>query len=84
MQTRKPPRLGNQGLEIEMVVYFVTSTSRKADAIAIVDRINTVTASNGDSACKNRVQDELDIVASPEIQAIFGLTVESETVEAED
>ncbi len=42
-----------------MKIYFVTHKSRSEDAFAICDRVNTVTASNGDSLHRDRVEAEL-------------------------
>lgn len=75
-------------------IYHVTATSHSPDARAIVDRVNTVTASNGDSLYRDRVQAELDEIitkmarhgsmSAVEIVELYGLTVEAEEVEEEE
>ena len=67
-----------------MKTYFVTASSRSADAFSIVQRVNEVTSSNGDSIYKERVQEELDRLADAEKQEVYGLKIEAETVEIDE
>lgn len=79
---------------MKATIYYVTATSRSADAFAIVDRVNTVTASNGDSLSQKAVQAELNEIlnkiatgghmTADEIADLYGLKVESEEFEDED
>lgn len=69
--------------------YFVThglgrADTSTADADAIVQKVNASTAGSGDSLSREAVQKELDDLASPEIQALYRLTVESTPVEVEE
>jgi hypothetical protein len=82
-----------QGLEPKMnatiKTYFAThnlgrASTCTADADAIIQRVNSVTASNGDSLYKDRVQDEIDALADAETQALFGITVEFSEVEIDE
>jgi ribosomal protein S12 len=76
---------------MKTTAYYVTATSRSADARAIVDRVNTVTAGNGDSANKKAVQAEMNEIlnkiaahgrmTAEEIVNLYGLKVEAEEFE---
>lgn len=64
-----------------VTIYTVTHDATRRtggweDATAIADRVNAVTASNGDSLTAELVQRELDTMATPEVQALYGLRVE--------
>ena len=60
------------------------ASGSSADADAIVRRVNAATSGNGDSLFRDRVQAELDTVASAEIQSLYGITVQSESYEIEE
>lgn len=45
------------------------------DADAIVQRVNALTASNGDSIDREFVQSELDALATADVQRQFGLSI---------
>ena len=69
--------------------FFVThglgrADTSTADADAIVQKVNASTAGSGDSLSREAVQKELDDLATPEIQALYRLTVESTPVEVEE
>ncbi len=49
--------------------------TRSVDADAIADRVNYVTASNGDSLYRDRVQEELDSTCDREKQAHYGFEI---------
>lgn len=72
-----------------MKIYFVThglgrASSSVADADAICQRVNQLTASNGDSLFRDRVQSELDAMADSETQQLYRITIESEDVETDE
>lgn len=79
---------------MKTTAYYVTAASRSADARAIVDRVNTVTAGNGDSANNKAVHAELNEVLNKiaahgrmtveEIVNLYGLKVEAEEFEEEE
>ena len=48
---------------------------RTPDADAICDRVNAITAGNGDSLYCSRVQDELDSICSREKQAFYQMEI---------
>jgi len=59
--------------------------TRSVDADAIADRVNEVTASNGDSLHRDRVQEELGSLCDSEKQALYGFEiVETENEIEED
>ena len=49
--------------------------TRSADADAICQRVNDLTASNGDSLYSDRVQDELDAICTRERQAHYKIEI---------
>jgi len=55
-----------------------------ADADAICQRVNNVTASNGDSLSHDAVQAELDATADRATQELYAITVESAEVEIDE
>jgi hypothetical protein len=55
-----------------------------ANADAICDRVNNVTASNGDSLSKEMVQQELDSLASKEMQDVYGMRIVAHEHDVED
>ena len=76
-----------------MKTYYVTHKSRSEDAFAICDRVNTVTASNGDSLYKDRVEAEMievltkccpDGMTPWELHLMYGMSVESTEVEVDE
>ena len=72
-----------------VTIYFVThklgrTDTSTADADAIVRQVNDTTGSNGDSRYRDRVQAELDSLTNADIQALYGITVESEEVEVDE
>ena len=72
-----------------ITTYFVTHSLGRAatctaDADAVVDRINAVTASNGDSLHRDRVQAELDALIDAETQKLYGITIHSEVIEIDE
>ena len=60
------------------------TSSSAADADAIMSRVNEAVWSSGDSATAALVQRELDTMATPEVQAIYGLRVEGVEVETDE
>lgn len=52
-----------------------TPRTRSVDADAIADRVNSVTASNGDSIYRERVQEELDSICSSEMREVYGFFI---------
>lgn len=71
------------------IIYSVTHTLPRTsgsapDADAIVQRVNATTAGNGDSATAALVQRELDTMATPEVQALYGLRVIATEVELDE
>ena len=73
-------------MKTTMKTYFAShklgrAATCTADADAIVQRVNSVTASNGDSLCKDRVQDEIDALADAKTQELFRISVEFSEVE---
>lgn len=76
-----------------MKTYYVTHKSRSEDAFAICERINTVTASNGDSLYRNRVEAEMiDLLTkfcpegmTPwELHLMYGMSVEEQEIESNE
>lgn len=62
--------------------YFVThklgrAAHSTADADAIVERVNSVAMSNGDSTSRQAVQAELNSIASADVQALYQIVVEA-------
>lgn len=71
-----------------VTTYFVTHGLGRADmctpdADAIAQKVNAVTAGNGNSLNREAVQKELDSQANPEIQSLYRLTVEGQVNEVE-
>jgi hypothetical protein len=63
---------------MKITTYSVTHAQPRthaADADAIIDRVNAVTAANGDSLYKDNVQAELNSICSAEIQELYGINV---------
>lgn len=58
--------------------------SLTADADAICQRVNSLTASNGDSLDHEQVRAELDAICSAADQALMQISLVSEDVEIED
>lgn len=56
-------------------VSHTTPRTRSVDADAIADRVNSVTASNGDSIYRERVQEELDSICSSVMQEVYGFFI---------
>lgn len=62
-----------------------TPRTLSVDADAIAQRVNDVTASNGDSLYSDRVQEELDSICDSEKQSHYGFEiVETENEVEED
>lgn len=55
-----------------------------ADADAVCQRVNNVTAGNGDSINFQAVQAELDSLADLNTQKLYGITIESTEVEIDE
>lgn len=72
-----------------ITTYFVTHNLGRAsictaDADAVCQRVNNVTAGNGDSTDFRAVQAELDSVADLDTQKLYGITIESTEVEIDE
>jgi len=76
-----------------MKTYYVTHKSRSEDAFAICDRVNALTASNGDSLYKDRVEAEMIAMLTKccpegmtpwEIHLMYGMSVEEQEIEIDE
>lgn len=94
--TAMDSRLARIELEEQIMkttIYYVTANSWTADAYAIVDRVNTVTANNGDSLSQKAVQTEMNEIlnkiaahghmTAEEIRDLYGLKVVADEIEVE-
>lgn len=62
---------------MNLTFYSVTAINPTDEAMAIVNKINSLVASKGDNLYQDRVQAALDAAASAETQAALGLKVTS-------
>lgn len=60
---------------MELTIYSVTALKPCDEATAIMNRVNSLVSSKGDSLHRDRVQAALDEAASAETQAAYGLKV---------
>lgn len=68
-----------QTIKTYSVIHKIPHT-RSVDTDAIAQRVNDVTASNGDSMYRSRVQEELDLICGREKQLHYGFNIcETET-----
>lgn len=63
-----------QSIKTYSVIHKMPRT-RSVDADAIAQRVNDVTAGNGDSLYRDRVQEELDSRCNSEKQAFYGFEI---------
>ena len=74
---------------MKITIYYATHALGRADmstpdADAVVQRVNAVTGSNGDSLYRDRVQAELDALIDAETQKLYQISVEAFEAEIED
>ena len=74
---------------MKIATYYATHALGRADmstpdADAVVQRVNAVTGSNGDSLYRDRVQAELDALIDAEAQKLYQISVEAVETEIED
>lgn len=60
---------------MNLVIYSVTAQNPCAEAVDIVNRVNSLIASQGDSLSRERTQATLDEQVSADVQAAYGLKV---------
>ena len=74
---------------MKITIYYATHALGRADmstpdADAVVQRVNAVTGSNGDSLYRDRVQAELDALIDAETQKLYQVSVDAVETEIED
>ncbi len=60
---------------MDLTIYSVTALNPCAEALDIVNQINALISSRGDSLSRDRAQATLDELASADVQATYGLKV---------
>ena len=74
---------------MKITTYYATHALGRADmstpdADAVIQRVNAVTGSNGDSLYRDRVQAELDALIDAETQKLYQVSVDAVETEIED
>ena len=74
---------------MKITTYYATHALGRADmstpdADAVIQRVNAVTGSNGDSLYRDRVQDEIDALIDAETQKLYQVSVDAVETEIED
>lgn len=74
---------------MKITTYYATHALGRADmstpdADAVVQRVNSVTGSNGDSLYRDRVQVEIDALIDAETQKLYQISIDAVDTEIED